>query len=275
MNNNIEKSLEKILTKQESAIYLYLLENPGQTVYYIAKALGLSRSSAYPTVDAMYTKGILLKLSTDTQAYYPENPETLIKKLRVDYNNTFDELQEVLKDIKPNEATNFFMNINSFEANLEKAKELLLKVKEEVYLNCDASLDIFDKEFAILEERGVRIITFSFSKQESKYKNVEIYSYGYPQNILPTRIMIVSDMKEVLVASSINQNNEWIGTITNNNLMIRIMSEHIHHDIYLYKIQKKYKALTGENLFVKGKDDLFLNTLNENESFFCKDKENK
>lgn len=273
MNTIIINKLEKIMSRQESQIYLYLLENPGQTVYYISKALNLSRSSIYPVVDLMYSKGFLLKLSTAKDAYYPENPETLIRKLRQDYNQNFDELQDSLQSIKPDANTNYFFNIANFDANLEKAKELLLKAEKEIYLNCDLDLELFAKEFQILATKNVRIIVFSFSLQDLPYPNIETYSYGYGRPKKPTRLMVVADFKEVLVASIVNQNNDWIGTITNNNLMVKIVSEHIHHDIYLYKIQNKYQALTGKKLFIHGQDDLFLNTLNENASFFGKDKE--
>lgn len=275
MNKNINNRLEKIMSRQESQIYLYLLENPGQTVYSISKAINLSRSSIYPIVDAMYAKGFLLKLSTATDAYFPENPETLIKKLRQDYNETFDELQDSLQNILPNTYTNYFFNISNYDANLEKARELLLKAKKEIYLNCDLDLELFKKEFRILEEKNVRVIVFSFSLQSLPYKNLEIYSYGYVKPKNPSRLMVVSDFREVLVASVVNKNNDWIGTITNNNLMVKIVSEHIHHDIYLYKIQNKFLALTGKKLFDHEQDDLFLNTLNEYTSFAGKDKEKK
>jgi hypothetical protein len=36
-----------------------------------------------------------------------------------------------------------------------------------------------------------------------------------------------------------------------------------------------FQDLTGKKLFVRGQDDLFLNTLNENTSFFDEDKEKK
>ncbi|HRT69253.1 MAG TPA: helix-turn-helix domain-containing protein [Bacilli bacterium] len=271
----IINKLEKIMSRQEAQIYLYLLENPGQTVYYIAKALTISRSSIYPVVDAMYSKGFLLKLSTAKDAYYPENPNTLIRKLRQDYNQNFDELQDSLQNIKPKADTNYFFNIANFDANLEKAKELLLKAEKEIYLNCDLDLEYFAKEFQILANKNVRIIVFSFSSQELVYPNIETYSYGYDRPKKPSRLMVVSDFKEVLVASAVNKNDDWIGTITNNHLMVKIVSEHIHHDIYLYKIQNMFQDLTGKKLFVRGQDDLFLNTLNENTSFFDEDKEKK
>ncbi len=275
MNPSIMNKLEKIMSRQESQIYLYLLENPGQTVYYIAKALTISRSSIYPVVESMYSKGFLLKLSTAKDAFYPENPETLIRKLRQDYNQNFDELQDSLQDIKPDANTNYFFNIANFDANLEKAKELLLKAEKEIYLNCDLDLELFSKEFQILASKNVRIIVFSFSLQELPYLNIETYSYGYGRPKKPSRLMVVSDYKEVLVASAVNKNDDWIGTVTNNSLMVKIVSEHIHHDIYLYKIQNMFQELTGKKLFVRGQDDLFLNTLNENTSFFGKDKEKK
>ena len=52
----IINKLEKIMSRQEAQIYLYLLENQVKQ-FIIAKALTISRSSIYPVVDAMYSKG--------------------------------------------------------------------------------------------------------------------------------------------------------------------------------------------------------------------------
>ena len=36
------------------------------------------------------------------------------------------------------------------------------------------------------------------------------------------------------------ENANWSGTVSNNGLMVKILSEHIQHDITLLQLQEKY-----------------------------------
>ena len=51
MKDTIELLKSVYFTENESMIYVFLLENPGQTVYEIAKNIRLSRSSIYGIID--------------------------------------------------------------------------------------------------------------------------------------------------------------------------------------------------------------------------------
>lgn len=261
-SDEIKKSLEMLMSKQEVQIYIYLLENPNKTVYSISKDLSISRSTLYPLVEGMYNKGILLKVSTDSQSYFPEVPQTLLDKIKYDYVQAFSKLYKGLDSIKPNKQTDYFLNLVGYETNLFKAKELLLSSKKEVYINCDMPLEVFYKELEVLEKQNVKVIVFSFTHQHCHFKNVEIYTHDFPIVNEPTRLMVVSDIKEVLVSGR-TSNNNWLGTITNNDLMINVISEHIHHDIYLLKLEK----ILGRNPFKSG--EISINTLIEKNSFLC------
>lgn len=251
--------LQTILTSGEAQVYLYLVQNPGCTVYQISKGIDISRSSVYPIVESMYNRGMLLKISTEKDEYMALEPETLLKKLKYEYNKKIDDATEVLQNIKANQPTNYFMNISGYESNIEKAKEILRNSNREVYMNIDFSLEVFDKEFMELENKGVRVIIFSFLELECKYKNVEIYSHGFMSST-PSRILLVSDLSIVLVSGSISDTNNWIGTVSNNKLLVTLISEHIHHDIYLYQIKRKSTV----DFFSDKDNSVLLNTLNEN-----------
>lgn len=259
----IQSTLEKLFSKQEAQIYLYLLENPDETVYQISKSLNISRSSIYPVVDAMYTKGMLFKNSCDKESYFALDPETLLKKLQYEYNKSIEEANDLLKHIKPINTIHNFLNINGYESVIEKAKEILRNSIREVYMNMDVPLEVFDKELSILEEKNVRVIFFSFAKVKSKYKNVEVYSHNFAEVDDPSRIMIVSDLQTVFIANNNNpkafDKKSWIGTYSNNLLLIQIVSEHIHHDIYLYEIYNK----TNIDFFNKEDNSILLSSLLE------------
>ncbi|MBU1093666.1 MAG: helix-turn-helix domain-containing protein [Firmicutes bacterium] len=73
--NEIIESLKSIyFSEQEAKIYLYLLENPGQTVFLISKNLHISRSSVYPIIEKLKSDGILLLEYGPKELYYAEDP---------------------------------------------------------------------------------------------------------------------------------------------------------------------------------------------------------
>ena len=63
-----------------------------------------------------------------------------------------------------------------------------------------------------------------------------------------------SDMKEVIIGSS-DATHGFTGTYTRNPLLVNIAAEHIHNDIYLYKLETKF----GKDFW----EDIKVRTLNE------------
>jgi len=52
--------------------------------------------------------------------------------------------------------------------------------------------------------------------------------------------MIVADNEFLIMADGSGQNELWKGTESNEKLLVKLMAEHIHNDIYLLKIRDKY-----------------------------------
>ena len=63
--------------------------------------------------------------------------------------------------------------------------------------------------------------------------------------------MMVVDEKVVIIADYYKDRNMWFGSITNNKLMISIVAEHIHNDIYLLNLRNKYgKEIYDNEVFI-------------------------
>jgi len=257
METAINLLIKLNFTRNEAQVYYYLLENPGMTVYQIAKDLTLSRSSIYPIVEKLYHEGALLLENKDKDLYYAEDPSALLKNLSSNYENNIKVAKKALNSVSKKVERETYLNIVSYEALIAKAKSMLDNAQTEVYINTDIDPSVFDKEFQNLETRQVRVIFFSFKKTSYKRSNVEIYSHNYSFEGA-NRLMLVVDYQLVLVGNINLERDEWLGTYTNNPLMVRIISEHIHHDVYLLK----FKLKLGTNLF-EMHPDIFLDTMNE------------
>ncbi|EEX4148613.1 TPA: hypothetical protein ACHORW_005334, partial [Escherichia coli] len=78
-----------------------------------------------------------------------------------------------------------------------------------------------------------------FNKLITPDPRVELYyRFNHEEEYYPShRFMLVVDMKTVMVFS---QRAESLGLYSNNRLLINIIAEHIHSDIYLTKYQQQY-----------------------------------
>jgi len=255
--SEIIEILSKIgFTTNEANIYKTLLENPGLTVYQISKELGLSRSSIYPIMNKLYQEGTVVLQNGVKDHYYAIDSKTLIKRIESDFSKAIVEASPLLSSIEEKEKLNNYRNLLNQDAIIAKAKSMMLNAKKEIVMNTDLDLDIFNSEIALLKSKNIRIVVFSFRKQENP-SQIELYSHNYSIT-KASRIMLVTDANQVLVASSNHSNNVWIGTYTNNMLMTKIIYEHIHHDIYLFRIKEKLGVTIFDNF-----SDIMLNTLNE------------
>lgn len=82
----------------------------------------------------------------------------------------------------------------------------------------------------------------------------EFYSHyrNRSKEHLASRFMLVVDNEIALIADRKSKLQEWNGTMSNNALFIKILSEHIHNDIYLLKLRNRYgEEIYDSNLYLK------------------------
>ncbi|CDR30903.1 Sugar-specific transcriptional regulator TrmB [Acholeplasma oculi] len=236
MNKLIDLLKSTYFSENESIIYMYLLENPGQTVYEISKNIRLSRSSTYPIVDKMHQEGMLLLESGKKELYYAQDPKELLNTLDFKHNENMIKLKKEFEKVKIQPLKTPYFNLNGFDSILGKARTLLYESRDEVYMSTDLPLELFEDAFDFLNRKGVDVYIFTFSKTNYSKPNVFIFSHQISEPS-SNRLMLVSDLNSVLVANFDPFRNEWQATATQNHLMISIVSEHIHHDIYLIKLK--------------------------------------
>lgn len=240
MNLIIDKLINLGFTRTEAEVYFTLLEESDITGYQIAKRLNVSRSSVYNSLESLYRKGAVVLIPGEVNIYRPENPEILLDNLK----NRFVESSSVLLDeiskLKPNNKINRYINIDGLDNLIFKTKELLKTAKAEVIINTDFDINIFADEIDSLTNKGVRVIVFSFDDLKINNELVEIYSHkrNIDDQYKRNRIMLVIDMTTTLVGGR-DGYNTFLGTYTDNKLFTSIVSEHIHHDIYLLKLKQK------------------------------------
>lgn len=257
--NQIIESLEKFnFSRTEASVYLNLVQKGSRNGSQIAKDLSISRSSVYSALENLYNRAVVFLLQAESKTYKAEDPGILFERLKKSYSDSADDLKKSLSELNKNEDNTFYLNIKGMDNFLIKARQLLMTAEKEVYINACIDIQLFAQEFKSLKKKGVRVIVFSFANLDSSGLPIEYYYNSIrPSESKEIRMMMVVDRRKSLIGSSMGD-GEVIGTFTDNPLMVSIVSEHIHQDIYLLKLRDKF----NKDLIEK---DILLGTIQENQ----------
>ena len=257
MENNKNSRLENCMSvlgfsDLERKIYLILLRGGTMSAYQIAKKIEVSRPSIYNALEHMVNKGMAEVIPNDTALYAVQKPEVLLNKLRADFNRSADTAEQLLKDYEPPDYGEQYANLNGFEIILQRVREMIRNCQSEIYINTDMPLNVLSNELGALSKRDIRTIVYSF--YEVGCADVcELYSHNRPiDRHEPSRIMIVSD-GEIALTAGPDSEGVWRGTVSGNRLFVKIISEHIHNDIYLLKLRNKFGGEIYDDLHIFSK----------------------
>lgn len=249
----IIENLEKLnFTKLEAQIYLALLGTEPLSAYQLAKKIDIARTSIYNALEHMLEKGLVEMVPDHTPLYAAQEPAVILGKKHFEMTTAIEEAEQQLKEYQESRIESRNLIFRGFDTAIFKAKEILKKAKNEVYINADFDLTCLSEELKLLKENNVRVIVFSFYNIELGC-NVEFYSHyrNVHKEHKASRFMLVVDNEISLIADSGAELQEWNGTISNNPLSIKILSEHIHNDIYLLKLRDRYgKEIYDSNLYL-------------------------
>ncbi|SET01382.1 TrmB family transcriptional regulator [Thorsellia anophelis] len=247
----ITKLVEFGFSKTDAIVYIALLKFGKSSGYKVAKEIGLSRSSVYSSIDNLYNQQYIYLTDSTTKEYSAKAPNILLDELE---KRTIDSCSflknELNKIFSEEENQEFIFNLTGYDAWLKKVRETFHSAEKEIYLNTDFNLSLFKEELNEVISRGVRVIAFSFKKIEKTHPAIELYCrLNEEETLYPsTRFMMVIDMKKALIFS--NSQNHSQGVFTNNELMLKIVAEHIHSDIYLSKQQSIYQTAMTPNILI-------------------------
>ena len=157
----------------------------------------------------------------------------------------------------------WFEHIHGFNDVVAAAKSILKSAKMDVYINADFPITQLREELEFLVDNNINVCIFSFYNLGKIPAGINVYSHNHKMKInhVCTRLMIAVDEQEILIADSYGEDARWRGTRTNNPLMVDVVCEHIHNDIYLMQIRQKYGREIYDNVkthdnFEKGRMEM-------------------
>ena len=194
-----------------------------------------------------------------SKEYEAKEPEMIFEEIEKKFHKNAESIKKQLKYIKRPLKKDYYLRIEGYENILHTLHGIIKDAEKEIYLNTDFNLEIMESDLKEAAKRGVRIIIFSFNKLEDIGEEIEYYHKTELKETHknPKRIMMVTDLCNSFVVT--NTGDKMIGTLTDNEVYVQIISEHIHSDIYMARLAKIY-----EESFEK---KISINSLHEKKNF--------
>lgn len=242
----------------EAKIYYTLIPQNGLSGYQIAKVLQIARSSIYPALDSLCAKGYVQLIPGNPNLYKATDPELLFSSLSDNYIKTATlTKQELIKLTGEKTTEERYLNICGKANLITKAIELINSAQKEIVMNSTMNLTPFISALKEATKRGVRIILFSWRNLDTEDISLEFYcAWDGRDFCADQRLLIVTDASCCIAGSNDRGNyiphkpiteskklpaedENFIGMTSSNSLIVSLILEHIHFDIYMLRLRSK------------------------------------
>ena len=245
------------MTTLEGRLYVALLQQGALNGSELARLQNLTRASVYTTLQKLTDKGIVRVIPGQPQRFEAVPHRALTKTFAKKAEQNLNYISETL-DALPEPTSRLhvlnFSDIHRFEADLI---ERIDAARSEIYLSACRNLDFLEAPLRAAARRKVRIILFTFAVPEQPntkehktksqrvcgidvFKGLEVYTRpALPAGHLKSaRMMCVTDL-QYAHSGGFMPDGAFLGVASAHLLFVKIIAEHIHHDIYFSKIEKK------------------------------------
>ena len=254
----LKKLMEMGLSNMEGRVYVELLSKDSAGGYQIAKEMGVARSCVYPALESLCSKGFASVIPGEPVLYMAVKPEEVFPAKVNSFKEAALFAEEELKKIVPQERDkNLYVNIHGLTNIVRRTNEIISSAKKEILISAEIEMAPFLNSLKEAVTRGVRIVIFSWGKLDLKDLKCDYFTgEREPQFQVDKRLLIVADAgicltasnnfsvfsysSEIYSASKIPAGEkDFLAMTSHNRLIVNIVMEHIHFDIYLRKLRQK------------------------------------
>lgn len=230
----IEELMRFGLTRQEAAIYEYLLGEEKSTGYEIAKQLGISRSNAYNSLASMTEKGaVFLVEENHKKTYMAVSLDEFCKN----YMRGLNESAKWLLQHKPEsrDYSEGYITIEGASNILNKLRNILCKVDERVYISCTRNyLLLLTEEIDRLVEARKKVVVVT--DHPVQLRNVKVY-LGEPREF---EIGIIADSKYV-ISGEYGEGSKNTCVYSGQENFVRIYKRALANEIQLLTMKEEHR----------------------------------
>lgn len=244
----------------EARVYCELVSVGEMSGYQLARALNATRSSVYPVLDGLYRDGAIVLLPGETNIYRAVTPENVIGRLKNEYSGQADAALASFAAMERVPSGERYANIIGKSNLVARVRDLIRGAETEIVMNLSMDFSVFGESLREAAARGVRVILFSWRSLDVDGVPVEFYCASDGRDMCAEeRILIAVDGVRCIIGSNDRSalvphreiahgeklptgEDDFLGMASDNRLMVNIVLEHIHFDIYLLRLKGKHGA---------------------------------
>jgi sugar-specific transcriptional regulator TrmB len=236
----------------EARAYVALLKNNPATGYEMARFSSIPPSKIYEVINKLMARSMISPVAGSPVKYLPQNSKLFLKKIRQEFNGTFDYLEQHLPHKQHNEF-DYIWNINQKKELLAKAEELIAQAgKEIIILAWDEELRELLQVLGNLP-RGVKVAVIQYGQMNVPLPL--IYRHRIPKIIAGEKggreLTLVVD-NAFLLQGLVAQSGGVNGIYTSNPSLVQVALDYMKHEIYTNKIFNTFEKILfkeyGEDL---------------------------
>jgi HTH-type transcriptional regulator, sugar sensing transcriptional regulator len=204
--------------------------------YEVSKQSGVPRSTIYETLAKLVARGAAfeVKQTQDRTDYIALPAESLLGRMRRDFDESFSHLSRSLKGLSAPPSTDLIHNLRGAEVVWERARDVIESADSELYLSLwpeDAA--VLDAGLQRAHGRRIDIFQLAYGTEQKRYGHTVFHQFSDPETVLARvgcRLAVVAaDCRSVLIAGTVGTHT-W-GVFTDDPAVVLIAVEFVRHDL--------------------------------------------
>jgi len=179
MNKTIESLINIGLNKLEAEVYIYLLNNPGQTAYKIGKQLNKATANVYKAIDKLLINGAVLVEDNKNKQCIAVPPNEFFSQYRLRLKKQTELAEKQLQDLHIDYSNEKSYTIGTPSMVFERFKQMMGRCTTIAVV--DAFPKTLEQVKTIIEEataKGIEVHVEAYSPIEIKGAHVTIAQMG-------------------------------------------------------------------------------------------------
>ena len=222
----------------EAKSYLALL-SAGRPLngYEVAKSSGVPRSTVYESLAKLVARGAAFEVrvgETDTTAYLALPAESLLSRLRREFEDNLDGLARSLPEVVAPPEASLVLNIRGRENVMARARDLITGAHDDLFVSVwPEELEELAPDLRSAARRGVDVSMITFGPIPEQIGHVYEHEFSSPDVVLArvgARLFVVSDdRRSVLIGGAVD--GETWAVWSDDPAVVLVAVEFVRHDI--------------------------------------------
>lgn len=234
MDDLIHKLTQFGFSIYEAKAYLALLQKNPAIGYEVSKIAKIPTAKIYETLTNLKNKGIILSSTSEPVLYYPIDPDVLLNRIHMEFEEKVEKLNGLLTKVTPIPDIDLTWNLSGYQATIEKVADVIQNATKDLLVSLwPQEAKALKEQLVFAEQRGIRVIAGIFGTYNPGCTHtVNLDSCGdSSQKRLSKRLnVVVGDSKEVVISEI--GDKDAMGIWTTTPCIILTAKEYIKHDIW-------------------------------------------